>query len=596
MIIAVDVETQGLDCTKFVCGCLMKENSEKHEMYYTKESLWNRIKELGQSELNRGKMLNVYSHNAIYDFYAYAPLDDPNIKWFSTTPFICSYKINERESIKFLDTMALFKGSLKKLGNAIVLEKLEMPKELYKKETKITKELLREIEPYVKRDTEICLNSVLLFKELLKKEGIHVKRLYTINQIAINFLINKWRKLPNNDYIFWDKESGETRRTFRSKEIHGAYRGGRVEAFKTGYHGKVTYIDCNSLYPFAACNMRFPDLRTERKTKEPLKETTLKELLKKIGISRCLIENQTNNLGLLTIRTQTANYFPKAERLLIGTWTHQELAEAIKEGYKIKNIEWSVTWEDAPENPFKELFTMLYKKKNTDNQFERYFYKMMMNACIGKLAQTRTGQEIVIDSVDKADEYLKQKWAIEKGLELNLMYSKPQKEYRKKYYTPIVPTLINAWARVFMYQQMKKIPLKDLIYTDTDSVLFLNKKNKEKFKLGTDMGEFKIEYEDMEYRSYGRKTYRIGDEIKASGIHPANLNKEDFDKGHGTDNKMITLKTTPYIEEVGTFREEKRDFNEQLRNYNELMKKYDGEKLLIDCDILDINYFLDKLN
>ena len=115
------------------------------------------------------------------------------------------------------------------------------------------------------RDTEICLKSILDLKKTIQKEGVNVKRLYTINQVAINYLINEWRQIPQNDYIFWNSRQGETRRTLRADEIHGAYRGGRVEAFQTGKHKKATYIDCNSLYPYSATQIKFPDLRTERK-------------------------------------------------------------------------------------------------------------------------------------------------------------------------------------------------------------------------------------------------------------------------------------------------------------------------------------------
>lgn len=62
MIITLDCETQGLDATKFITGCIMKENgSKKH--YYTKRKMWEAILELGEKEHKRKKVLNVYAHN-----------------------------------------------------------------------------------------------------------------------------------------------------------------------------------------------------------------------------------------------------------------------------------------------------------------------------------------------------------------------------------------------------------------------------------------------------------------------------------------------------------------------------------------------------
>ena len=101
MIVAVDIETKGLDCTKYVSGCLIKEDKKKPEVYHKKEELWNRILELGRKQKKRGKMLNVYSHNATYDFYGYADLTDKNIKYFSHKPFIVSYNEDNQQPNNF---------------------------------------------------------------------------------------------------------------------------------------------------------------------------------------------------------------------------------------------------------------------------------------------------------------------------------------------------------------------------------------------------------------------------------------------------------------------------------------------------------------
>ena len=70
-----------------------------------------------------------------------------------------------------------------------------------------------------------------------------------------------------------------------------------------------------------------------------------------------------------------------------------------------------------------------------------------MNASYGKMAQTRQGQEIIIDNVELALDYLKRQYKIVQGIRLNYMYMNQNKTEKKKpYYMPIVPTLINAEA------------------------------------------------------------------------------------------------------------------------------------------------------
>ena len=65
MIIAIDTETQGLDCRKFIMGCLVTETGNT-EVFAKKEDMWYRIVQLGIAEAKKGKVLYVYGHNHNY--------------------------------------------------------------------------------------------------------------------------------------------------------------------------------------------------------------------------------------------------------------------------------------------------------------------------------------------------------------------------------------------------------------------------------------------------------------------------------------------------------------------------------------------------
>lgn len=604
MIAAVDIETKGLDATQFVMGCLMLEGKRSPEIYNDKNKLWERIIDLGRKEQARGKTLNLYAHNAAFDFYGYADIKDRNITWFCHRPFIVAYRqprLDEpgvkQEIIKFLDTLSIFKMPLKSLGAAVGLHKMETPEELMDEQMSenIDAETLMKITPYCVRDTEIVLKSIMELKKILKDNDITIKRLYTINQIAINFLINHWRQNKEYHHVFWDHKKGETRRTFRSREIHEAYRGGRVEAFRTGKFEYVNYVDCNSLYPHAAKNIRFPLLESERKTYEPLKNMETGELLKRIGISRCMIRNNDCELGLLPIRTQTGSYYPKKGKVLIGTWTHMELAKALEEGYELVDIEWSVTWDDAPNNPFISYVDKLYEmKKNAENNMQYYFAKMCMNAAFGKLAQTRTSQEIVMDSVEKAQEYIKNNWEIIKGVDLNYMYKRNSvKQKHKKYYTPILPTMINAMARCYMYDMYKKVGSENLIYTDTDSIMCIGDPS---VPITEEMGDFKVEHEEQTAIVYGKKTYIIGEEARIAGFRKKDVTQEEFERGEIVNHKMLTINTTNDVKKCGKFVEEKRDLKKQMEEGIESGVILNDMQIYTDCNLTNINYFIDKVS
>ena len=169
-----------------------------------------------------------------------------------------------------------------------------------------------------------------------------------------------------------------------------------------------------------------------------------------------------------------------------------------------------------------------------------------------------------------------------------------KQERLKSYYAPIIPTLINAYARLYMYDQFKKIPETDLIYTDTDSII-MKQGHLDKFTITEHIGEFKVEQENETVIVKGRKTYAIGDEIKVSGFRKADVTMEDFRNGIISSKRMETLKTTDDLTKVGSFVTEKRDLNVQEKEALGLMELYKNEKVFKDQDITNIDFFAKHL-
>ena len=75
--------------------------------------------------------------------------------------------------------------------------------------------------PYCAQDTLIDLKLVDHLRQKLQEERVTIKRLYTINQVAIQYLINKLKKsqTATEAQLFWNQETGEIRRTLRDQEI-----------------------------------------------------------------------------------------------------------------------------------------------------------------------------------------------------------------------------------------------------------------------------------------------------------------------------------------------------------------------------------------
>lgn len=394
-------------------------------------------------------------------------------------------------------------------------------------------------------------------------------------------------------YLFLSQHSGLFIPTKREAEIHAAYRGGRVQCFQLGEHKNATWVDCNSLYPYTATQIPFPDLRTEKYLYDPLKRIHQDDLLQLIGIGRCLMKNVSSTVALLPTRTNTFNYYPGPGKTLLGTWTFEEIRTALHYGYELIAMEWAVVWKEAPENPLKEFMeTMYIKRKESKDMFDNFYFKSMMNSCIGKLAQRKNGEDVVIDSVEKTQEYLDKKYKVIKGIKENWVYSK-KREGRKKYYAPIIPTLINAYARTYMFKYFLKIPMNDLLYTDTDSIIFTGS-HTHTLPLGKKLGQFKIEQENERVLIYARKHLKIGTIVKLAGVSKRNVTPELFEKGIITDTKMISYKSASEGEVPGKFITTMHDLSERRNNYEKSQALLADEELYVDHDIHDISYFIDN--
>lgn len=211
------------------------------------------------------------------------------------------------------------------------------------------------------------------------------------------------------------------------------------------------------------------------------------------------------------------------------------------------------------------------------------------------MAQQKKGQEIIRDSVEKAQEYLSRNYEIMRGDGFDYLYKKDKEEERDKgYYAPIIPTLINAYARIYMFKNYKKIPYEDLRYSDTDSIL-MKSGHLDKFKIGKELGAFKLVGEKEILNSKGRKTYLYGNEVKISGFNKRDISLDDFRKGEIRSLKMNTLKTSKNIKEVGGFFEEKRNLKEQEENNRLIDEMYNEEKIFIDDECKDISFFVEEL-
>ena len=243
----------------FLIGSITKDTGASR-LFENRKEMWDYILEEGRKARKHGHCIYAYAHNIKYDFYnLFRP--DKDLVVLSEFPFIAIYYVKETkkielekwekyrkyldlskkryrysikkdhvevdlkmEAVRFVDTMSLFRMSLKKVGEMIGLEKLDLPKKLRKEDLKG-----KEIKKYVTRDTEILIKAIKILKQKIRGDGVKIKRLVTMNQVAISYLLNMMReeKTPIFEGIGDKIIQGKARRKVRK-----AYRGGRDQAWK----------------------------------------------------------------------------------------------------------------------------------------------------------------------------------------------------------------------------------------------------------------------------------------------------------------------------------------------------------------------------
>ena len=247
-----DVETKGLDARPeaFIFGCMYGKNFQK--VFYTREDFQNEFKKA------KYKTKYIFAHNAEYDLTSIygniiTGLDNKAI-------FNGRFMLAESNGVRFADSFNILPSSLKKIGQILGIEKLELNDKFKTKNSKDFHITKKDIE-YCMRDCEI------VYEALLKIFTIAGDVKPTIGGLSMNFFRRKYLDTS----IMTDSTHDES--------FYESYYGGRVECFKIGKTKSYKY-DVNSMYPYCMANMYFPNPNNFR-LKKKIKPSELDFYLKR---------------------------------------------------------------------------------------------------------------------------------------------------------------------------------------------------------------------------------------------------------------------------------------------------------------------------
>lgn len=568
---ALDTETKGKDVDGFLLGCIKQERRKSPLWFYEPDDMFNYLLDIVSRNQKNNRSTYIYAHSHAFDFYRYAR------NFVNRTDIIkdiCEYpafyylldplgfdrdaemkkqeeklKQNGEKKIRpkrgyLLDTLHFYKMPLAELGKLIGKEKLPMPEELTDENKEWSREEIDKLKPYCYRDTEIVYDSIPFLSNALSNISHKPKRLITAGAIAMNFWItyiqkkefmsyfskrkNDWVKVTYGSYLL---KNGMLHRTNQFRELLNAYKGARNEAFQTGVFEGVTMLDLNSIYPYALSIMNpVPDIKKEVFISNANIESYSQEyILKNIGVVNCNIKVPDGDLMYLPVRFGKCQLYPHNRTIFEGSWSTFELSRALELGYEIEKINHAVIYPNSlPFHPFKEYMNTLYNKRIEADSKLGYTYKLMMNSLYGKFCQYRKSSE---------------KRKVTKNEQMQLAYEgyKPRNEYPdgtvlmvkehekelSKTAHPIFAIYTTAIARDILYNNLKKIPFDDLLYTDSDSIMFKGN-HLNKFKINKEMGNFKIEFQNAIAEVVKEKRYRIEDENKEKTVYASVKNRSEL--------------------------------------------------------------------
>ena len=412
----------------------------------------------------------VYFHNLRYDIGSLfsGELDALDVSGVGGRMIRARWK-----SITFLDSLNLWPMSVKKLGRAFGLEKLAFDPNSSE---------------YAMRDVEIVAKAVNYVREMAADNG--VDRLpATIGGLAMKIFKNQGGKSWYNDWI-----STET-------DAPMGYYGGRVELFGIGGKGNIAYTDINSLYP-SCLTMGYPEHM------EKQKDIDCHGLA-----SATVFVPLTERIAPLPVRRLTGEIeFPVGQ--FSGVWPCAELCYAVENGATIQKLNWIFGSTNSVPY-YKSFIDKFYDKRlKSQSEPESLFYKLLMNNLYGQLAMS--GE--IKRSISLQDRDFDGEDFIGGGI-----------PYGKKKYIGIQMPLpehcnyvhaahVTAYARIELQKHLRKVPADDLIYCDTDSVIFFNRGNELPFPVGNELGRMKLVGFANECRTFAPKCYSYGNDFKAKGV------------------------------------------------------------------------------
>lgn len=464
--------------------------------------LWNWV----TLKLRARSTLYVWAHNQAFDAICSHAFEALAILGFTmkdaivdAPPFIIKYAFGTAKLV-LVDTLNIWRMSLKEMGKITGLEKLEMPKVWTGGP---------EDDTYCQRDVEIIMRAVCEWADFLRDRDMGKFCLTVASQAMQTF---RHRYLGDRILVDADPAALDIARR--------AYHGGRVECFYIGaLQGPLFLLDVSSLYPAVMHDERFP-LRL-RGVCPRLSVVELSHLLTEFCVcAHATLRTQTPFAALVE---NGKLIFPVGE--FDAYLSTPELEYAIQHE-ELVEIHAAAVYEVG--SPFVEFVEDLYGRKvaaaRDGNLVESGHFKLLLNAFSGKWGQNGVkwrslrkakSQAVRFVSVFDFDTKEVTRYRAFNGL---VQVRETFRESTQSH--PAIAAHITAHGRMRLYALIRQIAPEHRFYCDTDSVLVDEEGLKQIEHLVADevLGGLRLVGKFSDGFIYGCKDYVLDGRRKTKGV------------------------------------------------------------------------------
>ena len=483
-------------------GKSLDNSKDVWKRFSNSEDFWREVVSFAYSKTR----LWVFAHNWNFDAgILNVSVILPEMGWNLVTyindkpPFILEFRRNGR-TIRLIDSLNYFAGSLESIGESIGVAKLPMPHETASQ---------AEWDTYCKRDVEVLRNVVLSFRAFVHKHqlGNFQQTLASQAMTAFRHRFMKHKILIHNE-------------THNIRIEREGYFGGRTEAFFLGeVKQPLYYLDVNSMYPSVMREHQFPSIIWRGRS-----NITINEALEyREGMSIMVLAKVHTDEPVYPTRIEHRLVFPIGRfRTVLCT---PEFDYAVTKGH-INAIERIVVYEQ--DRLFVEFVDTLYglrqHYKTEGNDTFQYMCKIMLNSFYGKFGQNGSKwydigpvddpfEGILYEADPETDEVRKLRCRMG-------MLQEYQRRGESENSFPAISAHVTAYGRMMLWDLITTAGRENVYYCDTDS-LITNQTGKDRLSGYVDasrLGKLKLEASASDAVFWGAKDYHFNNEQKTKGI------------------------------------------------------------------------------